>query len=230
MPPVRIGIVGSGGVGRTFAGALAKLGHEVAIGTRDVEGLMARTEPDAMGRPPFAEWHDEHTSVTVTTFENVARDAEIVFNCTAGAGSLDALHAVGAANLAGSILIDVANPMDFSRGMPPGLDPAITDSLAEQIQRAFPDTKVVKAFNTMTAAVMVDPSSLAGGDHTLFLCGDDAGAKAHVTDLLRTWFGWTDIVDLGDVTAARGMEAYLMLWLALYQAAGTPMVNVKFVR
>jgi 8-hydroxy-5-deazaflavin:NADPH oxidoreductase len=227
---MRIGILGSGGVGRTFAGALAASDHQVAIGTRDVDGLMARTEPDAMGRPPFAQWHAEHTSVTVTPFVNVAKDAAVVLNCTAGAGSLDALNTVGSAALEGKILIDVANPLDFSRGMPPGLDPAITDSLAEQIQRAFPATKVVKAFNTMTAALMVDPGALAGGDHTLFLCGDDAAAKAEVTDLVRQWFGWTDVFDVGDVTAARGLEAYLMLWLRLYQAAGTAMVNVKFVR
>jgi hypothetical protein len=227
---MKISVLGSGSVGRAISGALADLGNEVSLGTRDVDGLMARTEPDAMGRPPFAEWHAGHTSVEVRTFEDAARDAEIVFNCTAGAGSLNALQAAGAANLDGKILIDTANPLDFSRGMPPGLDPAITDSLAEQIQRTFPDTKVVKALNTVTAALMVDPRALAQGDHTLFVCGDDAEAKAEVTRLLREWFGWTDVFDVGDVTAARGLEAYLMLWIGLWHAAGTPMMNVKFVR
>lgn len=227
---MRIGILGSGGVGRTFGGAFAERGHDAAIGTRDVDALMARTEPDAMGRPLFAEWHAAHASVAVRTFEEVARDAELVFNCSAGAASLDALRAAGAANLEGKILVDVANPLDFSPGMPPGLDPAITDSLAEQIQRTFPSARVVKAFNTMTAALMVNPGALGGGDHTLFVCGDDADAKAEVARLAREEFGWTDVFDAGDVTAARGLEAYLMLWLCLYQAAGTPRVNVRFVR
>jgi 8-hydroxy-5-deazaflavin:NADPH oxidoreductase len=227
---MKIAVLGSGNVGRAISGALADLGHEVSVGTRDVDGLMARREPDAMGRPPFAEWHAGHASVGVRTFGDASRDAELLFNCTAGAASLEALQAAGADNLAGKILIDTANPLDFSRGMPPGLDPAITDSLAEQIQMTFPGTKVVKALNTVTAALMVNPGELGGGDHTLFVCGDDAEAKAEVTRLMREWFGWSDVFDLGDVTAARGLEAYLMLWIQLWHAAGTPMINVKFVR
>jgi predicted dinucleotide-binding enzyme len=227
---MKIGILGTGSAGRTIAGALADLGHEVSIGTRDVDGLMARTETDAMGRPPFTEWHARHAAVEVRTFEDATRDAEIVFNCTAGAASLDALQAAGTDNLKGKIVVDVANPLDFTRGMPPGLDPAITDSLAEQIQRTFPETKVVKALNMVTAAVMVDPGALGGGDHTLFVCGDDAEAKAEVMRLVREWFGWSDVFDVGDVTAARGLEAYLMLWIRLWHAAGTPNMNVKFVR
>jgi hypothetical protein len=227
---MQIAVLGTGSAGRAIAGALADLDHQVSIGTRDVDALMARTDPDAMGRPPFAEWHAGHAAVDVRTFEETSRDAELVFNCTAGAASLRALEAAGATNLAGKILVDVANPLDFSRGMPPGLDPAITDSLAEQIQRAFPGSKVVKALNTVTAAVMVNPRAVADGDHTLFLCGNDAEAKAEVTRLLREWFGWTDVFDVGDVTAARGLEAYLILWIGLWHAAGTPIMNVKFVR
>jgi len=227
---MKIAVLGSGSVGRAISGALASRGHEVSVGTRDVDGLMARTEPDAMGRPPFAEWRAGHASVGVRTFADASRDAELIFSCTAGAASLEALQAAGADNLGGKILIDTANPLDFSRGMPPGLDPAITDSLAEQIQRTFPDTKVVKALNTVTAALMVNPGELRGGDHTLFVCGDDAEAKAEVTRLMREWFGWSDVFDLGDVTAARGLEAYLMLWIQLWHAASTPMMNVKFVR
>jgi predicted dinucleotide-binding enzyme len=226
---MKIAVLGTGSAGRTIAGALADLGHQVSIGTRDVDALMARTDPDAMGRPPFAGWHAGHVSVEVRTFEDASRAGELLFNCTAGAATLRALETAGAANLAGKILVDVANPLDFSRGMPPGLDPAVTDSLAEQIQRTFPDTKVVKALNTVTAAVMVNPRAVADGDHTLFVCGNDPEAKAEVTRLLREWFGWTDVFDVGDVTAARGLEAYLMLWIGLWHAAGTPMMNVKFV-
>jgi predicted dinucleotide-binding enzyme len=227
---MKIGVLGTGSAGRAIAGALADLGHEVSIGTRDVDASMARTEPDAMGRPPFAEWHAGHETVQVRTFEAASRAGELLFNCTAGAASLHALEAAGAANLAAKILVDVANPLDFSRGMPPGLDPAITDSLAEQIQRAFPDTKVVKALNTVTAALMVNARTLADGDHTMLICGDDAEAKAAVTRMLHDWFGWSDVFDVGDVTAARGLEAYLMLWIGLWHAAGTPIMNVKFVR
>jgi len=124
----------------------------------------------------------------------------------------------------------VSNPLDFSKGMPPSLTVCNTDSLAEQIQRAFPGLKVVKTLNTMSAPVMVDPASLAGGDHDVFVCGNDDGAKGRVTEILRGWFGWKNVVDLGDLSAARGTEGYLLLWLRLFGATKSPMFNVKLVR
>jgi len=146
-----------------------------------------------------------------------------------GAHSLDALSAAGEANLDGKVLIDIPNPLDFSRGMPPSLFVSNTDSLGEQIQREFPRVKVVKTLNTMTAFVMADPSLVAAGDHSVFLCGNDEEAKTQVTEILRS-FGWRDVIDLGDVTSARGTESYLPLWLRLWGALQIPLFNIKVVR
>jgi predicted dinucleotide-binding enzyme len=139
------------------------------------------------------------------TFADAASHGELVFNCTSGAGTLDALAAAGEENLRGKVLIDVANPLDFSKGMPPTLFVFGEDSLGEQLQRAFPETKVVKALNTVNCQVMVDPSRVPG-DHDIFVSGNDAAAKATVTEILRDWFGWKSAIDLGDMSAARGTE------------------------
>jgi hypothetical protein len=136
-------------------------------------------------------------------------------HCTAGAGTLDAARAAGEANLRGKILIDVSNSLDFSKGMPPALFTGNIDSLGEQLQRAFPDTRVVKALNTVNAAVMVDARQLAGGDHDIFVSGNDAAVKARVGELLRDAVGWKNVVDLGDISTARGTESYLALWVRL---------------
>jgi len=157
------------------------------------------------------------------SFSDAASFGEIVFNCTAGTGSLEALRAAGADNLRGKTLVDVANALDFSRGIPPTLSMCNTTSLGEEIQAAFPDAHVVKALNTMNAAIMVNPL-LVPGEHDVFLCGNDHGAKAAVTELLRS-FGWRNIVDLGDITAARGMEMVLPVWLRLWGALKTPHFN-----
>jgi hypothetical protein len=161
------------------------------------------------------------------TFANAAAFGEIVFNCTAGAGSLDALEATGAANLRGKILVDVANPLDFSHGMPPSLFAGNTDSLGERIQAAFPEARVVKTLNTVNANVMVDPGRVPG-ESDVFVCGNDAGAKSEVTRILKD-FGWRSVIDLGDITAARGTEFYLHLWLRLWGAFKTPDLNIHVV-
>ena len=181
-----------------------------------------------MGNPPFRVWQEQHPEVKLGTFAEAAAHGEALVNATAGGASIDALDQAGAANLAGKLLLDVANALDFSHGMPPSLLVANTDSLGEQIQRAFPDAKVVKALNTMTAAVMVNPDAVANGDHHVFICGDDPGAKAQATELLAR-FGWRNVVDLGDITAARGTEMVLPIWLRLMGALRTPMFNFKVV-
>lgn len=220
-----VAVLGTGTVGRTLAAAVAAAGNAVAIGTRDVDALLARDGEDA-----FAAWSHAHRQVTVATFADAATRGELVINATAGARSLAAIEAAGHRNLAGKILLDVANPLDFSQGFPPSLTVANTDSLAEQIQRALPDTQVVKALNTVSAPVMVDPASIGGGEHDLPICGNDDTAKAAVGEALRTWFGWRSILDLGDLTAARGMEAYLLLWVRMLGAVGTTGFNVAIVR
>lgn len=227
---MKIGMLGTGGVGQTLAARLRETGHAVVIGTRDPAATLARSQPDAMGNPPFAAWHAEHAEVKLGTLAEAAAHGELIINATNGSGTLEALGAAGEANLRGKALLDISNPLDFSRGMPPSLFVSNTDSLAEQIQRAFPEAKVVKALNTTNARVMAYPRELAGGEHTMFVCGNDAGAKAQVVDLLRNGFGWRDVLDLGDLTAARGMEMFLPLWLSLFGALQTPAFNVKVVR
>ena len=226
---MRFGVIGTGVVGKTIAARLAGLGHEVMVGTREPAETLSREEPDRYGNPPFSAWQEEHPEVNLGTFAEAAAHAETVINATAGTVSLEALEQAGEDNLSGKVLIDISNPLDFSKGMPPTLSVSNTDSLGEQIQRAFPEVKVVKTLHTMNAQLMVDPSQLAQGDHSVFVGGDDPEAKAAVTDLLRS-FGWSDIIDLGDITTARGTEMMLPVWVRLFGALQKPIFNFKIVR
>ena len=226
---MKVAVLGTGVVGQTMAGKLAELGHEVAIGTRDVAATMATSEPDGMGNPPFPVWAAAHEGVRLGTFAEAAAGAELVVNATNGSVSIEALTAAGRDNLAGKVLLDISNPLDFSAGFPPSLFVSNTDSLGEQIQAAIPEAKVVKSLNTMTAAIMVEPGQLAGADHTVFVSGNDAEAKAAVTALLES-FGHRDMIDLGDITTSRGPEMYLPLWLRLMGPVGSPLFNIKLVR
>jgi predicted dinucleotide-binding enzyme len=226
---MHIAVFGTGMVGQALAARLAELGHDVMVGTRDVARTLARTESDSRGTPGFGAWHAAHPKVQVGTLPQAGAHGEILVNATSGSASLEVLRQAGAERLSGKVLIDVANPLDFSKGMPPTLSVCNTDSLAEQIQRGFPALKVVKALNTTNAALMANPAAVGGGNHTLFVCGNDAGAKAEVARLVRS-FGWKDVVDLGDIAAARGTEMLLPLWLRLFGALGTPLFNFKVVR
>ena len=222
------GVLGTGTVGRTFASKLAALGYEVRMGTRDVAAARARTEPDREGQESLAAWLETTRAVELVTFANAVDAADVLVNATAGITALDTLRAVPHEALHETILIDIANPLDFSTGEL-GLSMSVSDSLGETLQRTFPGLRVVKAFNMVTAAVMIDPTSVGGGDHTMFIAGNHDGAKAFVTELAWS-FGWRDVCDLGDIAAARGMEAYLLLWLRGMHSFGTPMFNVKLVR
>jgi 8-hydroxy-5-deazaflavin:NADPH oxidoreductase len=201
---MRIGVLGTGMVGRAISERLAGLGHEVRVGSR-----TARDD--------------------AVVFADAARFGEVVFNCTAGTASLDALTAAGAENLAGKLLIDVSNPLEHTDAGT-RLTVCNTESLGERIQRAFPDARVVKALNTMNCRVMVDPAGVPG-DHVVFVCGDDEAAKAEATRLLGE-FGWTPerVLDLGDLSAARGTEAYLLLWVRMMRPVGTWAFNVAIAR
>jgi predicted dinucleotide-binding enzyme len=215
---MKFGVLGTGVVGRALGSKLVALGHETMMGSRTADNADARTWADEAG-----------PSASQGRFADAARFGDVVINATSGGASIDALSAAGSDNLAGKTLIDVSNPLDFSRGMPPTLSVCNDDSLAEQIQRTFPEARVVKTLNTMNCDVMVNPS-LVPGSHTVFVCGGDAGAKAQVAGLL-TGFGWPahDILDLGDLAAARGLEMYLPLWLRLWAATGTGHLNIKVV-
>jgi len=224
---MKIGILGSGVVGQTLGAKLVERGEDVALGTRSPDKLEGKR---GMGGA-LDDWlRTTGGKARIASFADAAAHGEIVINATNGAGSLDALALAGARNLDGKILIDVANPLDFSRGMPPSLTVCNTDSLAEQIQRAFPTARVVKTLNTTNAQVMVNPAQVGGGDHDLFVCGNDAAAKARVTELLKQWFGWRTVIDLGDITTARGAEMLLPIWVRLMGALGTPFFNFKIVR
>lgn len=212
---MRIAVLGTGVVGRTLAPAFARLGHDVVVGTRDPDATRAR-----------GGWRAD---LALQGYDRVAEGADLVVNATNGQASLAALGAVGEECLAGKVLLDVANPLDFSRGFPPTLTVQDTDSLAEQIQRTFPRTRVVKSLNTVNCQVMVDPGRVGAGGTTMFLAGDDATARAVVRDLL-TDLGWRDVVEFDELSAAWGMEMWLPLWVRLMGTLGTADFNIAVVR
>lgn len=225
---MKTAILGTGTVGRTIAARLIELGHSVTLGTRSPEATLARTETDAMGNVPFPAWAAENPGVTLAGFADAAVGAELIINATNGGASLEVLAQAGVENLDGKVILDISNPLDFSNGMPPTLFVKDTDSLGEQIQRAFPTTRVVKSLNTLNADLMVRPGSLPESS-TVFVSGNDADAKRTVTELLKD-FGHQDVIDLGDITTARGTEMLLPVWLRLWGALGTPAFNFKIVR
>ncbi|MGA9407077.1 MAG: NAD(P)-binding domain-containing protein [Bacteroidota bacterium] len=215
---MKIGVLGTGIVGKTIGAKLVQLGHSVKMGSRTANNEKAVEWVKANG-----------ASASHGTFADAASYGEILFNCTSGMAALDALKLAGTGNMNGKILIDVSNPLDFSKGMPPTLSVCNSDSLGEQIQRAYPGVHVVKALNTMNCNIMVNPS-LVPGSHDAFVSGNDAGAKAKVTDILKNWFGWKTVIDLGDITTARGTEMLLPIWIRLMGKFQSPNFNFKIVR
>jgi len=216
---MKITILGTGMVGTTLGTKLVQLGHEICMGSRTAASELGQKWLESIGGRAH-----------IGTFADAAALGEIVLDCTNGANALDALRLAGAENLRGKILIQIGNPLDFSGGGAPTLTVCNTDSLGEQTQREFPDVRVVKALNTVNCDVMISPSLLAG-DHQLFICGNDAAAKGEVTRRLGEWFGWKaeNVIDLGDITNARGTEMFLALWVRLWGKLGTPHFNIKLV-
>lgn len=226
---MNIGVLGTGVVGQVVGAALAAKGHTVMIGTRDVQKTLASSEANAFGMPAFGVWHKDHPDIKVGTFAEAAKFGDMLVNATNGVASLAALKAAGADNLGSKVLIDISNELDFSKGMPPRVLANTDHSLGEEIQAAFPNLKVVKTLNTMNAFVMVNPALVKGGDSTVFVSGNDAGAKAQVSEILKS-FGWQDIMDLGDITASRGVEMLVAVWLRVWGAVGNTPFNIKIVR
>jgi predicted dinucleotide-binding enzyme len=213
---MQIGVLGSGITGQTIGTKLIQLGHEVMLGSRDE------------ANPPAVAWaNDAGQHALYGTFMNAASFGEIIFNCTLGSASMSALQQAGEENLTGKILIDTANPLDRSTDMWT-LTVCNDDSLGEQIQRAYPEAKVVKTLNTVNANVMVDPAKLMEQTH-VFVSGDDIEAKAMVVRILRDWFGWKQIVDLGGIETSRGVEMYVLLWHNLRNAISSQRFNIKVV-
>lgn len=214
---MKIGIFGTGMVGESIATKLIELGHEVMMGSRDSKNEKAVSWAQKMG-----------DKASNGTFGEAGAFGELLFNCTSGEHSLEALKTVSEEDLKGKILIDVANPIAHDSGMPPTFFVSNTDSLGEQIQKEFPDVKVVKSLNTLSASLMGHPENLPE-ETDIFVSGNDKGAKETVTKLL-TEFGWKRINDLGDISTARGSEMYLALWLRMWGVLQSPNYNIKFVK
>jgi len=213
---MKIGVLGTGLTGQTIGSKLVGLGHDVMMGSR------SEANPNAIA------WaKEEGHNALYGTFMNAADFGEIVFNCTLGSASVEALKQAGAASLKGKVLIDTSNPIDHSSDTWT-LTVCNTDSLGEQIQRMFPDTKVVKTLNTVNANVMVDPSKLIEKTD-VFVSGNDIEAKATVVMILRDWFGWREIIDLGNITTSRSVEMYVPLWHNLRTAVSSQRFNIKVV-
>jgi 8-hydroxy-5-deazaflavin:NADPH oxidoreductase len=223
---MKIGIIGTGVVAQTLGAKLVEQEHDVVIGTRDPQKL----DEKKLFASTLREWLEQiKQRAKIVTFAEAAIHGELLINATSGTVSIDALKLAGADKVGGKILIDAANELDHSKGMPPGALANQERCLAEKIQATFPNLKVVKSLNTIAAPVMVNPKSVGGGDHTIFVSGNDGDAKAQVTKLLKS-FGWSDVLDLGDVGSARGPEMYMAMWLRLWGATQTGMLNVKVVR
>lgn len=216
---MKIAVLGTGIVGETIGTKLVQLGHEVCMGSRTAANEKATAWVKKIGG-----------RATQGTLKESASFGELIFNCTQGTASLEALNSAGMESLKNKILIDVANPLDFSKGMPPSLTVCNTDSLGEQIQRAFPETRVVKALNTVNYSLMVNPGLLGKKNHDVFICGNDEGSKKTVAKILQEWFGWKSIIDLGDITAARATEMLLPLWVRLFGKFQNPKFNLKIVQ
>jgi 8-hydroxy-5-deazaflavin:NADPH oxidoreductase len=230
---MKISVLGTGDVGQTLAAKLIEKGHEVMVGTRDVDDTLNRKKKGSERGQSFSDWHKSNSSAQLGTFSDSAAFGEIVINATNGANSLNALDLAGEENLEGKVLIDVSNPLDFSHGMPPSLLEGVnnTNSLAEEIQKEFPGTKVVKTFNSMWCGLMVNPDLIGGGDHVNFISGNDADAKLKAKSLIKE-FGWKDenLIDLGDLSAARATESILPIWVRLMGVMNTGSFNFKIVR
>ena len=229
---MKIAVLGTGVVGQTIAEKLTQVGHEVMFGTRSAAESLAKTGEGNFGRPAFGAWYTQHQDkMKLGTFAEAAAWGDMLVNATNGMGTLAALELAGAANMKDKVLLDISNPLDFSKGFPPSLSVCNTDSLGEQIQRAFPDTKVVKSLNTLNAYLMVGPGLLPEA-HNIFMSGNDEDAKAVVLTLLQS-FGWPadSVIDLGDITTARGTEQLLPIWVRLMGTLkNNGMFNFKIVK
>jgi 8-hydroxy-5-deazaflavin:NADPH oxidoreductase len=228
---MKIAILGTGMVGQGLALALQAQGHDVVFGTRDVAASLANTQPSAYGLPSFGVWHKDHAGMRVATFAEAAQVGDVLINASNGGVSLEVLRLAKLQTVGNKVLIDVANDLDASKGMPPisRSSDIAGAGLAEQIQAAYPQLRVVKTFNTMNVRVMVNPGLVAGGDSTIFMSGNDGDAKQTVQGILQS-FGWKDILDLGDISSSRAVEMLMPVWLRIMGVMGQAPFNFKIAR
>lgn len=225
---MKIAVLGTGAVGQMLAQKLASLGHEVCIGTRNVEASLAKEHDNPSGGKSVSEFLTANKNIALLTHANAANGAELIVLATKGDGAVETLRQAG--DITNKTVLDITNPLDFSKGFPPSLFTANTSSLAEELQAAFPQTHFIKSLNTMWNGLMVNPRMIAE-DHTVFVSGNNAAAKTVVKELLKS-FGWREgeILDLGDITTSRGTEAYLLLWTRIYGATQNGAFNIKIAK
>jgi 8-hydroxy-5-deazaflavin:NADPH oxidoreductase len=220
---MKISILGTGIVGECIGSALITKGHQVMMGSRSATNEKATAWVTKNG-----------AEASHGTFGAAAKFGEMIFLCTSGGATIDALKIADPKNFSGKVVIDVTNPLDFSKGMPPSMISSLcnTTSLGEEVQKILPKAKVVKALNTVNAYLMVNALFVNNGDHNLFICGNDIDAKETVKDFLAENFGWikANIIDVGDITGARGTEMIIPFWVRLWQTLGTPQFNYKIVQ
>ena len=217
---MKIGVLGTGMVGETIGSKLVTLGHQVMMGSRKTGNEKAVTWAKSAG-----------TKASQGDFSDAATFGEIIFNCTNGVNAVVALKQAGSGNLKGKIIVDISNQLDFSKGMPPTLSVCNDNSLGEEIQKAFPESHVVKTLNTLAAPIMVSPSIVNGGNHHIFVSGNDVSSKSKVKEILQS-FGWKSdhIIDLGDITTARGTEQLLPIWVRIMSVFNSPMFQFQIVK
>ncbi len=207
MNKLKIGVLGTGDVGRVLGAGFAARGHEVKLGSRDAKN------------PKAVEWAEKTgANASAGTFADAAKFGDVIIIATLWSGTQNALELAGPESFAGKVVMDTTNPLDFSKGAPPTLAVGTTDSAGEQIQRWLPGAKVVKAFNIVGNPHMVDPS-FPGGKPDMFICGDDEGAKQTVTDLC-TELGWPGAVDIGGLVCSRYLEPMAMVWISYFFKTG----------
>lgn len=220
---MNIGVLGTGTVGEAIATALTQKGYNVRMGSRNMNNEKAET---------WLKKSNDHASIG--NFEDAAVFGELVFVCLNGAYALDVLQNIEPESLAGKIIVDITNPLDFTKGMPPQILEGLgnSNSLGEEIQKVLPHSFVVKTLNTVNYKLMVDARVVNKGDHHLFICGNDMDAKNKVKHLLVDIFHWQPdrLVDLGSIKSSRAIEAIVPFWVLVYQSLGTPLFNFKIVQ
>jgi len=230
---MKVAIFGTGNVGQTFAERFISLGHEVMMGTRNVEQTLKREGNNNNGGSIFKNWISQNGQVKLGTYAEVSKFGDVVLNALSGGATLETFKSIAERDMKDKIIIDIANPLDFSQGFPPSLIQGLnnTNSLGEELQKIVPYAKVVKTLNTMYCGIMVNPAMINQGNHINYLCGNDEEAKTKVKSILNS-LGWKNenLLDLGDITNARGTESVLLIWTRIYRATQNGAFNLAIVK